>query len=118
MPPVHRAGGRWHDEMGHYPAVSMPEDGPLAEIESFFAEHGLTLSVHQEPLPPLTADQARGLSREVRVAHAEAERWSHWVDLCSASSPDRPFHPRYGGGSSADEAIRSARRRWRIEQDG
>lgn len=51
-----------------------------------------------------------------RLRHHQDDEWC-WVDLISLSNPDFVV-PRYGRGSSPDEAGARARQRWQVEQTG
>ncbi len=83
------------------------EDWPVAAIEAYFEKHGLALRVHTSPPKPRSSDELRRLPREVRRA-IKTDTSTHWVAL------GRMRH--YGRGRSPDEAIRSAARRYRVEQ--
>jgi hypothetical protein len=83
--------------------VALPEEEPLAEIVLWFREKGLDVEVHRDP--PARPEQQSG-SRERRVA----PNFTFWCSIGDAQW--------FGGGWTHDEAIRSARRRWRVEQDG
>ena len=84
------------------------EDRPIADILDYFAGKGLPLTVHSSPPDPLSADRLRTLPRSVRRA-IESDESSHWADLGTIAH-------HYGAGRSEDDAIRSAARRYRIEQ--
>lgn len=83
------------------------EDGPIAAIEGYFEEKRLALRVHTSPPKTPSDEETRRMPRAVRRA-LETDTSTHWVDL----GPLR----RYGSGHSREEAIRSAARRYRIEQ--
>ena len=83
------------------------EDRPIAAIEEYFEAKGLALRVHASPPTTPSDDEMRRMSRELRRA-IETDTSTHWADL----GPLR----HYGSGHSPDEAIRSAARRYRIEQ--
>ena len=83
------------------------EDMPVSVIEAYFDKQGLALQVHSFPPEPPSSSEKRRLPRLVRRA-VETDTSTHWADL------DRMRH--YGKGHSPDEAIRSAAKRYRIEQ--
>lgn len=84
--------------------VALPEDEPVAQIKKWFADLGFDLVTHTEP--PVRPDP-----QTVSMAERSAPEFSHWCAL-------RPGPRWYGGGWSEEEAIRSARKRWRVEQEG
>lgn len=86
----------------------LPEAEPISTIIGFFGELGYDVEVHAEP--PARPDP-RTVSRELR----DVPSFSHW---CGLNRGGQTVARWYGGGWSEEEAIRSARRRWRIEQEG
>lgn len=84
------------------------EHRPLDSILAYFEARDLTLRVHTSPPARPSKEEARRLSREVRRA-LDTDASTHWVDLGSVA-------PHYGRGRTAEEAIRSAARRYRVEQ--
>ncbi len=83
--------------------MPLPEQEPIEDIVAWFAGQGFDLELHQDaPDRP----EARTVSRTVR----DASEFSHWCGVGRSGW--------YGGGASDDNAIRSARSRWRIEQEG
>lgn len=93
----------------------LPEDDSLDAIHEFFAELGFSLVVHRNSPPEPSEAEWRAMSREIRNAR-KALSVTHWADLRSLTSES--VAPWYGGGNDEGEAIRSARRRWRIEEEG
>lgn len=83
------------------------EDRPVAAIEAYFEKHDLALRVHTSPPKPPSSGEKRRLPRLVRRA-IETDTSTHWAELGGVRH--------YGKGHSPDEAIRSAARRYRIEQ--
>ena len=83
--------------------MPLPEQDPIEDIVAWFAGQGFDLELHQDA--PNRPDP-RTVSRRGR----NAPESSHW---CGVGG-----NRRFGGGSSDDDAIRSARGRWRIEQEG
>lgn len=83
--------------------MALPEEDPIEEIAFWFQEKGLDVEVHRDP--PARPER-RSVSRELR----DAPNFTYWCSIGSARW--------FGGGRTHDEAIRSARRRWRAEQDG
>lgn len=84
------------------------EDRPIAAIRAYFAAKGMKLTVHMSPPDRPSADLMRRLPRLVRRA-IETNTSTHWAALDGISR-------HYGGGSSDEDAIRNAARRYRIEQ--
>jgi len=84
------------------------EDRPLDAIRAFFEARGIQLVVHRKPRPRYSKQELRRLPRSVRRA-IEQDTSTHWVDLGT-------FWPYFGSGTSDEEAIRRAARRYRIEQ--
>ncbi len=82
------------------------EDRPIAAIKAYFESRGLPLTVHTSKPERPSNDEMR-LHRSVRRA-IQNDVSTHWVDL------GRTSH--YGSGRSEDEAIRSAAKRYRVEQ--
>jgi hypothetical protein len=83
--------------------MALPEEEPIPEIVLWFQEKGLDVEVHQDP--PAQPEQ-QSVSRELR----DAPIFTYWCSIGGARW--------FGGGWTHNEAIRSARRRWRVEQDG
>lgn len=83
------------------------EDMPIAAIEKYFEAKGLRLHVHISPPDTPSQDEIRRMPGELMRAIG-TDNSTHWADL----GPLR----RYGSGDSRNEAIRSAARRYRIEQ--
>lgn len=83
------------------------EDRPVAAIEAYFERHGLALRVHTSPPKPPSRGEERRLPCLVGRS-IEIDTSTHWAAL------GRLRH--YGKGHSPDEAIRSAARRYRVEQ--
>lgn len=84
------------------------EDRPLSEILAYFEARDLTLTVHTSPPEPPSGERIRRLPRAVRRA-LDTDQSTHWVDLGSVAH-------HYGRGLTEEDAIRSAARRYRIEQ--
>jgi len=91
----------------HDATVTLPEDEPIADIVAWFTEQGFELELHQDPP---TRPDPRTVSRALR----HPPDFSHWCGVGAGQQQARW----YGGGWSEDEAIRSARARWRVEQQG
>ncbi len=87
----------------------LPEDCPPEEIVGWFRDHGWKLAFHMDP-PPL--EDPRRLPRAAR----KAARFTHWADLVSLTTGEVVARW-YGGGMNEEESVRSARRRWRTEQE-
>ncbi|MCU1492798.1 MAG: hypothetical protein JWO62_562 [Acidimicrobiaceae bacterium] len=87
----------------------LPEDGPLDEITAFFREVGFSLSAHGEPPPKI---DPRTLPRIAR----RPPPYTHWVALVSLATGETA-HRWWGGGMSEEAAIRSARARWRYQEE-
>ena len=86
----------------------MPEHESADDITRWFQDNGFTVSVHQDQPPsPEPGTLSRGL----------LSKWpdesTHWCELRSDEITVRW----YGSGASADDALRSARRRYRIEEE-
>ena len=81
---------------------------PLDEIVAYFAAQGLQPRLHAEAPPKPTRQERRKLLRELRDGPPP---YAHWVALGSVARW-------YGGGDTEEDALRSAARRWRIEQIG
>lgn len=98
------------DESGayHHPMGTLLEDRDIDDILGYFVAKGVPLTVHTRSPSPPTPDQLRHSSRTVREAMLD-DASTHWAALGSVSD-------HYGGGSSEEDAIRSAARRYRIEQ--
>jgi hypothetical protein len=88
--------------------VVLPEDVPIAEIVEWFSGRGYEMTVHEDA-PPAPEDRRR-LPRELRGG----PEFAYWCDLQSSQLTQWW----YGGGDSEHAAIRSARKRWRTEQEG
>ncbi len=84
------------------------EDRPIAAIQAYFEAKGLPLTVHMSPPDRSSDDEMRRLPRSVRRA-VETDTSTHWVAL-------GPMARHYGSGCSEEEAIRSAAKRYRIEE--
>jgi hypothetical protein len=95
--------------------MSLPEDGPLPSIEEFFANLGFRIVVHQQPPPDPSAEEWRRMSSVERRAR-RAFHPAYWADLENLVTSSRVRW--YGGGDTEEAALRSARARWRVEQDG
>ena len=87
--------------------MELPEDAPVPDIVAWFAERGLALELHQDAPP---RPDPKTVPRSLR----NRPEFSHWCGIGGGQQRARW----YGGGWSADEAIRSARKRWRVEQEG
>jgi uncharacterized protein (UPF0128 family) len=96
--------------------VVLLERRPLSEIEAFFADIGLRTEVHTEQPPAPTPDEIRRMpSRARRVLRSQQQHPpKHWVDIFRLDGA--VVHRWYGLGTSADDAIRRAAERWRVEQ--
>ncbi len=92
----------------HHFVDQLLENQPLASILAYFEERGLALTVHTSPPLPPSPEEMRRLPRVVRRAIEEDES-THWADLGALAR-------HYGRGGTEEEAIRSAARRYRIEQ--
>lgn len=84
------------------------EDRPISAIKAYFAAKGVPLTVHTSPPEQPTDDVMRRLPRRVRRALATSDA-THWAALGQVSR-------HYGRGRSEEDAIRSAARRYRVEQ--
>ena len=84
------------------------EERPIADLLEYFATKGMPLAVHKAPPEPPTKKQLRKLPKSVRHA-IESDESTHWADLGHVAR-------HYGSGRSEKDAIRSAARRYRIEQ--
>ena len=84
------------------------EHRPVETILAYFEAKGLTLTVHTSPPESLSAEELRRLPRSVRRA-IDSDASTHWADLGGVAR-------HYGSGSNEEEAIRSAARRYRIEE--
>lgn len=84
------------------------EHRPIASILAYFETKGLPLTVHTSPPEQPPTEKLRRLPRPVRRA-IETDASTHWVALGSVAR-------HYGSGRSEEEAIRSAARRYRVEQ--
>ena len=84
------------------------EDRAVEDILRYFAEQGLLVTVHTRPPDTPTPDRLRQAPRPVRQRML-SDTATHWAALGSVSD-------HYGSGSSVEEAIRSAARRYRVEQ--
>ena len=93
--------------------MALPEDEPLRVIEAFFAERNFRTVVHEEPPPQPTPDQLRAMPRLVRKSQKRF-RPRYWADLERIETGTLVRW--YGGGDSPEDAVRSARSRWRVEQ--
>ena len=91
----------------------LPEDGPLDDIVSFFAERSFRVVTHEEPPPEPTPEEWRRMPALVRRAMRH-HRPPFWADLEQVETGE--LVRRYGGGLTPEAAIRSARSRWRIEE--
>ena len=56
----------------------------------------------------------QGFTVEVELEEPEV----FWAHLASIGSPSRRMAPKYGRGTTSDEAIGSARRRYEVEELG
>src|SRR4051794_27621571 len=99
---------------GHTLLVVLPEDDPAPAIEAFFAENHFQLVVHEEPPPEPTPEEWRSMSSSEQQAR-KSFRPRYWADLKRVETDNLVRW--YGGGDSPADAIRSARSRWRTEQD-
>ena len=93
--------------------VALPEHGPLPAIEGFFAERNIRTVVHEEPPPEPTPDRLRERPRSERESRRRF-RPRYWADLERIDTGKLVRW--YGGGDSPEDAVRSARSRWRVEQ--
>ncbi len=84
------------------------EHRPIAAIRAYFETKGLPLTVHASPPKPPSGEQMRRLPRSVRRA-IETDTSTHWVALGRVAR-------HYGSGRSEEEAIRSAAKRYRVEE--
>ena len=84
------------------------EERSITSILAYFDARGLPLVVHSSTPEQPTDEAWRRLPRTVRRA-IESDTSTHWVDLGDVAR-------HYGRGTSEEEAIRSAARRYRIEQ--
>ena len=87
----------------------LPEDSSPEEIVSWFRDQGWELTLHIEALP---LEDVPRLPRAIR----KVPRFSHWADLVSVETGNVVARW-YGGGMNEAEAVKSARRRWRTEQE-
>lgn len=97
----------------HYSRVALPEDAPLTEITAFFADHGFEVVVHHDPPPEPSAEALRRMSSPERRSKRD-------YAVCAGlrSTSGSVLVRWYGGGDSEEAAVRSARARWRVEQEG
>jgi hypothetical protein len=94
--------------------VALLEQRSLAEIAEFFESHQLRVIVHTDAWVP-SADERRRLPSSLR-RELRKDRPTHWAAL---TKPDGELVARwYGSGMGEEAAIRSAARRWRVEQIG
>jgi hypothetical protein len=95
--------------------VTLLEQRSLEEIASFFVAMHLRIVIHTYA-PSYTPEELRRLPSEVRRELRRKDRPTHWAAL---AKPDGRIVARwYGSGDGDDDAIRSAARRWRVEQIG
>jgi len=87
----------------------LPEDASAEEVVGWFRGHGWELTLHTEQ-PPI--DDGSRLPRAVR----KSPNFTHWADLVSARTGNVVARW-YGGGLNEAEAVKSALRRWRTEQE-
>ena len=97
-------------------AVNLIEELPIDVIEEFFAERGLLIFSHQVSPRRPDASSWRRLPREIRRRLTSEPTPTDWVDLRAVGG--ETVHRWYGSGSSPNEALRSAARRYRVEQLG
>ncbi|HAS12094.1 MAG TPA: hypothetical protein DCS55_16495 [Acidimicrobiaceae bacterium] len=86
----------------------MPEHESADNIIQWFQDHGFTVSVHQDQPPRPEPD-----TLSTRLSSMWPEESTHWCELRS----DEIVLRWYGSGASADDALRSARRRYRTEEE-
>jgi hypothetical protein len=90
-------------------AMALPEDGPLDEITTFFRDLGFSLESHNERPPYVDPRTVPRIARS-------APTYTHWVALVSLATGETA-HRWWGGGMSEEAAIRSARARWRYQEE-
>jgi hypothetical protein len=95
--------------------VALLEHESLDEIAAFFATMDLHVVIHSDA-PVYTPEKLRRLPSKVRRELRKKDQPTHWAAL---AKPDGRIVARwYGSGTGDEDAIRSAARRWRIEQIG
>jgi hypothetical protein len=95
--------------------VTLLEQRSLDEIAAFFSSMDLRIVIHADA-PTYTPEELRELPSEVRRELRRKDQPTHWAAL---AKPDGRIVARwYGSGMGDDDAIRSAARRWRVEQMG
>jgi hypothetical protein len=91
------------------------EQMSLEEISQFFGAMEIEIVVHGEA-PTRTPDEIRRLPSSIRKTLRSNDQPTHWAAL---TRPDgRNIARWYGSGLDEESAIRSAAKRWRVEQIG
>lgn len=93
--------------------MGLPEDDPLPDIEAFFASRKFRVVVHEEPPPEPTPDEWRRMSSASRRARRDFGA-PYWADLQRIETSKLVRW--YGAGETPEAAIRSARKRYRVEE--
>ncbi len=88
--------------------MALIEQGSLAEILQFFDQRGMPLEVTTTP-PSFSEAELLRMSSDARRS-LRTHQPTHWASLGGIEF--------YGSGDSEDAAIRSAAKRFRIEQIG
>ena len=96
-------------------SMNLPYDGSLLSIQDFFAAQGFRVVVHRQSPPEPTPDEVRRVSTVERRARRRFKP-AYWADLEQLVAASRVRW--YGGGDNEEGAVRSARKRWRVEQEG
>jgi len=98
-----------------HPGWMLLEQRSLEEINQFFGVMDIDIVVHGEA-PTRTPDEIRRLPSSIRRTLRSRDQPTHWAAL---TKPDgRSVARWYGSGHDEESAIRSAARRWRVEQIG
>ena len=89
----------------------------MPDIEAFFASRGFRLQPTAEGPPSRSSDELRRMPSRLQAAYRDIEEHppAIWMNLCRLDGTT--VHPWYGAGESREQALRSAARRWRIEQE-
>jgi hypothetical protein len=95
--------------------VPLLEQMPMEEIASYFSGHGLSVVVHDEP-PSMTDSERRQLRSSTRRRLDREKQPTHWAAL--VRSDGESVARWYGSGDDEESAVRSAAKRWRIEEVG
>ena len=66
----------------------------------------------------MTSDEEWLLDQGFGVDVEQAEPDDYWTHLVNKNNPPGMVHPNYGRGTTPEESVRSARRRYEVEQLG